>query len=139
MGKDDLEKLALIKKLADELGVKLEGSNISIATEKEVGKVKIYNNSLETTVYAGETPKIYLDSFRCPGIKIEMVDPQKDVFAPKGAIYRIIAYNLNTDSTITPLNGDIASVYITKDGLELNRAARERAKKLPAITFQAQD
>ncbi|HED06444.1 MAG TPA: hypothetical protein ENI61_07155 [Ignavibacteria bacterium] len=54
-------------------------------------------------------------------------------FSPEGAVYSVMvcAYDKNNDRMLEPLNGDIYMVHVGREGIILDKAARERARKLP--------
>jgi len=122
---DYQQKLALLKQLAEELGVKLDSKeNMVISTLDSPAKIKD-TGGLEVQVLYGDT--IHVNFPRAPGISIELVNPQSSRFvsAPEGAVYEITAH-LPRDGSDYSLNGEVYSVYVGKSGIILDRAGKTR-------------
>ena len=128
--KQNPERLALVMQLAEMLGVDLKDSSLVIATDGKPVKVRVQDGALEATVTSADRPQVRIESLRAPGIYIEMVNHQRDS-APEGAIYRISAYMPQPiDPSGVALNGDVYEVYVGRNGIILDNAARERAARL---------
>jgi len=125
--KQNEKALSLILSLAEELGVDLKDERTAIATEGATAKVKMYDNSLETTIFERSNgAAAHIKAPRAPSILIELVNPMEDEFSPDGAVYKITAYKPKKDKVHEALNGDVFSVYIGKKGIMLNDAAKLR-------------
>ena len=122
--KQNAKGLALIVQLASRLGVNLKDTEVAIATDKKPAKAKLYDSSLEVTLYSLNRPTVTVDSPRCPGVSIELVDHQRDL-APEGAVYCIRAYMPNQDGSNMALNGDVYCVFIGPKGIILDEPGRK--------------
>jgi hypothetical protein len=124
--------LALIAQLAQQLNVDLKDSSVAIATESQPAKARTYDGSIEATVHSSNRNVVRIDSPRNPGICIEMVDHQRDMLAPKGAIYEIKAYMPDpTGEDRYTLNGDVFSVYVGREGIIIDKSGRNRIAAIP--------
>ena len=131
MTEQNEEALPIINSLADLLGVNLNDQRVAIATERKSAKVKMHDDSVEVEVVPTNNRVVKIESPRAPGIWISLVD-HRDPLAPEGAIYEIEAYMpaRGEDDFDAALNGDVASVYVGREGIILCSAARMRAAKL---------
>lgn len=120
--------LAIIAQLAEQLGVDLKEAHHAVATSSHEAVANFADGSLEVRLTSLMRPTVRIESPRSSGIYIELVDHQRDIAAPEGAIYHVKAYM--PDSTGRnggdELNGDTHSVYIGKQGIILDDAAKRR-------------
>lgn len=132
----NVEGLALVVKLAGQLGVDLENSHVAIATETIGASVRMHDGSLEARILPLSTRRIIVDSPRSPSVYIELVNHQQDISAPVGAVYCILAC-MPVDSmgqkSYQQLNGDVYRVYVGKNGIILDDPARRRAADLVKV------
>lgn len=130
--KQNVRGLAVIAQLAEQLGVDLKDTHLAVATDKHEAKARFHDGSLEVTLLHLCRPTVRIESPRAPGIYIEVVDHQRDVMAPQGAIYCITAYmpDPTKENAGVFLNGDAYSVYVGKEGILLCDATRKRVTEL---------
>lgn len=122
--------LALLAQLADRLGSGLRDASFAVATDRQPASVRAFNNSIEAKLYT--SGDVTVQSPRAPRIDIRLVDPNNSYFclAPEGAIYEITVCKPTENGPLESLNGDVATVYIGKNGIILDEPARRRAAEL---------
>ena len=114
--------LTIIARLAEQLGVDLKNAHCAVATDRHEAVARFSDGSLEVRLTSLVRPTVRIESPRSPGIYIELVDHQRDIAAPEGAIYRIKAYMPDSAGRNggDELNGEVYSVYIGKQGILLD-------------------
>lgn len=124
-----LERLAIVKNLAEKLGVKLDDPNYAIATPSHIAKARNQSGSLEVNLYSHDVVTIELS--KAPRIAIKLVDLQNPHLAPEGAVYEIETsmYDPSKEDYYL-LNGDVATVHVGAFGFILDQVARVRASRL---------
>lgn len=130
--KQNVQGRVIIAQLAERLGVDLKDINLAIATEKSEATARFHDGSLEVRLTPLSRPTIRIESPRSPGIYVELVDHQRDVTAPKEAIYHIKSYMPNPTGRDggVELNGEVYSVYVGKQGILLDADAKRRVSEL---------
>lgn len=86
------EGLKIISQLAEQLGVDLKDVHRAVATNQHEAVASFSDGSLEVRLTSLVRPTVRIESPRSPGVYVELVDHQRDVAAPKGAIYQVRAY-----------------------------------------------
>lgn len=125
--KEYLERLAIVRALAEKLGVRLDNPNYAVATQNQVVKVRNASGDLEVKLYSNA---VTIESPRAPRISVRLVDPTSSSLAPEGAIYEIMTSMFRSDDRYYLLDGDVASVHVGDSGFILDQAARRRASEL---------
>ncbi len=126
----------LLMQLAERLKVNLDTKDCVIATPKKLAFARTSGGELEVML-SGSQEVVAVEGKRLPGIRISLIDHTNSLseLAPAEAIYEISAYMPNSDKRFvgdggTALNGDVATVYVGKNGIILDEPARKRAAKL---------
>lgn len=124
----NIEGLKIITQLAEQLGVDLKDVHRAVATDHHEAIASFSDGSLEVRLTSLVRPTVRIESPRSPGVYVQLVDHQRDVTAPKGAIYQVKAYM--PDSTGRnggeELNGEVYSIYIGKQGILLDELSKRR-------------
>ena len=92
----------------------------------------MYDGSLEATIFSSNG-RVCVYSPRSPGASIELVNHQRDSSAPEGAVYRVQAFmpqDSMGEKIYHALNGDVFCVYVGRNGIIFDDAARRRAADL---------
>ena len=99
--------------------------------KKDVVEVEAGKGDLIVRVFPGGHLEII--SKRGPSMIVEDLDfdasESTKSLSPEGSIYEIKVFNHNRKDE--SLNGDVYSVHVGHKGIILDKAARERARKLP--------
>ncbi|MAH47993.1 hypothetical protein CMI37_19380 [Candidatus Pacearchaeota archaeon] len=127
-----LQRYAAVAGVADLLGVDFSQNSIAVVTNEQTARSRTADGNVKVELWEDGDVEVELD--RGSGICLKLVDPHNPRFAnaPEGALYEISAY-IPREGSKEPLNGDVASVYVGRDGIILNNAARHRVRKLPDL------